>query len=47
VLGDIIRRTTHRQLRDWHPPRTRPAAMTLGMLALGSGLFLLRRTRTE
>jgi hypothetical protein len=47
VLGDIIRRTTHRQLRDWHPPRARPAAMTLAMLALGSGLFLLRRTRTE
>jgi len=47
VLGDIVRRMAHRQLRDWQPPRTRPAALALGILAVGSAAFLLRRTRTE
>ncbi len=47
VLGDILRRPMHRHLRDWRAPRTRPALLALGMVAVGSGLFLLRRTRTE
>jgi hypothetical protein len=47
VLGEFLRRTAHEQLRRWQPPRTRPAAMALGILVVGSGAFLLHRTRTE
>jgi hypothetical protein len=47
VLGDILSRTAHRQLRNWRPPRTRPAGLALGIAAIGSGVFLLQRTRIE
>lgn len=47
VLGDVIRRVAHRQLRDWQPPRTRPAALALSVFAVLSAFFLLYRTRIE
>jgi hypothetical protein len=47
VLGEIIRRLSQRQVRDWRAPRPRPSALALGLVALGSGLFLIYRTRIE
>ncbi len=47
VLGDLIRRLTHQHLQDWQPPHAGPAGLALGILGVGSGIFLLRRTRTE
>jgi ABC-2 type transport system permease protein len=47
LLGDFLQQLPNRRLRDGQPPRTRPAGLALGVLALGSVVFLLRRTRTE
>jgi hypothetical protein len=47
VLGELLRRTAHQQLRNWQPPRTRPAALALGIIVVGAGAFLVHRTRTE
>jgi hypothetical protein len=47
LLGDFIRQLPNRRGRNWQPPRTRPAALALGIMAVGSMVFLVSRTRTE